>query len=168
MPLSWRVLRGSEKAARLLICPRGQTSRAVLVVIIIECVEDATPVVGATGVEIERRRRLGPGLWDDLAMVATYDEFAAGHRAQHLKPFNRWCAVVGNPLSVVGGASMLLGHRRSGAALAGSGLAILGAGHVAEGNLPRSLRDLARHPIWSVRADFALARDTIMDSRSRP
>jgi hypothetical protein len=111
---------------------------------------------------------IGPRLWDDLAMVATYDEFAAEHRAEHLKPFNRWCAVVGNPLSVVGGASMLLGHRRGGAALAGSGLAILGAGHIAEGNLPRSLRDLARHPIWSVRADLALARDTIMDSRSRP
>jgi hypothetical protein len=47
-----------------------------------------------------------------------------------------------------------------------SGLAILIAGHVVEGNLPRSVRDLYRHPIWGVRADFAVARETIMGSPS--
>jgi hypothetical protein len=100
--------------------------------------------------------------------TVTYDEFAAEHRAEHLTPLNRGCVVVGNSLSVVGAASMLLGRWRGGAALAGAGGAILVAGHVAEGNLPRSLRDLARHPIWSTRADLTLARDTIMGSRSRP
>jgi hypothetical protein len=101
-------------------------------------------------------------LWDDLGMAASYAEFEAEHHAEHLTPFNRWCATVGNPLSVVGPVVMLLGRRKTGAALAGSGLAILVAGHVVEGNLPRSLRDLARHPIWSVRADFDVARQTIM------
>jgi hypothetical protein len=98
-------------------------------------------------------------------MVASYHEFAAEHRAEHLNPFNRWCAVGGNYLPVVGAVLMLLGRRKAGVALAGSGFAILAAGHVVEGNLPRSLRDLARHPIWSVRADFAVARDTITSSR---
>jgi hypothetical protein len=81
-------------------------------------------------------------------MVASYDEFATEHRGEHLTPFNRWCAATGNPLFVLGAVSMLLGRPRSGAALAGSGLAITAAGHIVEGNLPRSLRDLARHPIW--------------------
>ena len=101
-------------------------------------------------------------------VVAAYEEFAAEHRAEHLTPFNRGCVVVGNSLSVVGAASMLLGRWRGGSALLGLAAAILGAGHVAEGNLPRSLRDLARHPIWSTRADFAVARDTITGSRSGP
>jgi hypothetical protein len=94
--------------------------------------------------------------------VATYDEFATEHRAEHLTPVNRGCAVVGNSLTFVGAASLLLGRPWGAAALLGSGAAVLAAGHVAEGNLPRSLRDLARHPIWSVRADLAVVRDTIM------
>ena len=101
-------------------------------------------------------------------MVASYDEFATEHRAEHLNPFNRWCAVVGNYLPVVGAVGMLLGRRRAGAALVGLGTAILALGHVVEGNLPRSLRDLARHPIWAVRADFAVARQTIMGRPIHP
>jgi hypothetical protein len=97
-------------------------------------------------------------------MVASYDEFAAEHRAQHLTPFNRWCAVAGNSLAVVAAVSTLAGRPKVGAASFALGSAILGAGHVAEGNLPQALRDLARHPIWEVRADFALARDTVMGS----
>ena len=97
-------------------------------------------------------------------MVASYDEFAAEHRAEHLNPVNRWCAVFGNYLPVVGAISMLLGRRKAGLALVGSGAAILTAGHVVEGNLPRSLSMLYRHPIWAARADFAVARATIMGS----
>jgi hypothetical protein len=97
-------------------------------------------------------------------MVASYDEFAAQHRAEHLNPFNRWCAVVGNALTVAGPVLMLLGRRKGGAALAVAGPAILVAGHVVEGNLPGSLSMLARHPIWAGRADFAVARATIMGS----
>jgi hypothetical protein len=63
---------------------------------------------------------------------------------------------------------MLLGRRKAGAALAGSGLAITAAGHIVEGNLPRALSMLARHPIWAVRADFAVAQQTITGSRRLP
>jgi hypothetical protein len=46
--------------------------------------------------------------------------------------------------------------------LTGSGAAITVVGHVVEGNLPRALSMLARHPIWAARADFDVARQTIM------
>jgi hypothetical protein len=98
-------------------------------------------------------------------MVASYDEFAAEHRGEHLSRFNRWCAVAGNSLGVVAAVSALVGRRKAGAALFALGSAILATGYVAEGNLPRSLTMLARHPIWAVRADFAVARATIMGSR---
>src|SRR4051795_13254724 len=101
-------------------------------------------------------------------MVAAYDEFAAEHRAEHLNPVNRWCAVVENCLAITGAVAMLLGRRKADVVLIGSGSAIGGLGHVVEGNLPRALRDTARHPIWSVRADFAVARATIMGHYSRP
>ena len=102
-------------------------------------------------------------------MISSYREFLAEHGAEHLNPVNRWCAVVGNPLWVVGSVLMPLGRRRSGAALAASGLAIVIAGHVVEGNLLRNVRIFYRHPIWSLRADFAGARETIMGStRSKP
>jgi hypothetical protein len=101
-------------------------------------------------------------LWDALGKVASYGEFAAQHRAEHLTPFNRWCAVIGNYLTIPSAVAALLGRPKTAAALFGLGTVILGAGHVVEGNLPRSIRDLARHPIWSVRADFAVVRATIM------
>jgi len=101
-------------------------------------------------------------------MVASYDEFAAEHRAGHLNPFNRWCAVVGNYVLVVGAGAMLLSRWRAGAALVGFGTAVLGVGHVVEGNLAQVTRDVARHPIWSMRADFAVARQTIMCNPIHP
>jgi hypothetical protein len=60
-----------------------------------------------------------------------------------------------------------VGRPKVGAASFVLSSAILVAGHVAEGNLPRSLRDLARHPIWSTRADFAIAGATIA-GKSQP
>jgi hypothetical protein len=95
-------------------------------------------------------------------MVASYSEFAAEHQAEHLTPFNRWCAVIGNYLTIPSAVAALLGRPKTAAALFGLAAVVLGAGHVVEGNFPRSIRDLARHPIWSVRADFAVARATIM------
>jgi hypothetical protein len=100
-------------------------------------------------------------------MGASYTEFAAQHRAEHLTPFNRWCAVIGNYLALPTAVAALLGRPKIAAALFGLGTVILGAGHVVEGNLARSLGDLARHPIWSVRADFAVARATIMGAPVR-
>jgi hypothetical protein len=95
-------------------------------------------------------------------MVASYEEFAAEHRAQHVSPFIRWTAVVGNYSLVPTAAALLLGRPRRAAVIFGVGTAILTVGHVVEGNASRSVRDLVRHPIWSVRADFAVANATVM------
>jgi hypothetical protein len=101
-------------------------------------------------------------------MVASYEEFAAQHRTQHLNPFNRWCAVVGNYLPPAAAVAALMGRPRAGATLFALATATIVTGHVVEGNLPRAVRDTLRHPIWSVRADVAVANATIMDSlRSR-
>jgi hypothetical protein len=102
--------------------------------------------------------------WDALGVVASYEEFAAEHQAQHLSPFIRWSAVVGDYLLVPAAAALLLGRPRVAAAFFGLGSASLAAGHVYEGNLLPGLRDLARHPIWGTRADFAVANATIMSA----
>ena len=95
-------------------------------------------------------------------MVASFREFRQLHRSEHETAFNRWSAVVGNAAIILGTARLLLRRRRDGAASLLIGGAILAAGHAVEGNLPRALRDLARHPIWSVRADVELASDVIV------
>jgi hypothetical protein len=94
-------------------------------------------------------------------MVATYREFAAGHRTQHVTAFNRWCAVVGNSLAPVAVVTALTGRPRAAVTIFALANATLIAGHLAEGNAPRSVTDLLRHPIWSVRADVALAIATV-------
>ena len=94
-------------------------------------------------------------------MVASYQEFAAEHRGEHLTPVNRWCAVVGNYSVIPSAIALLSGRPRRAAGMFAFANAVLIAGHIGEGNLPRSARDLARHPIWSVRADFALATATV-------
>ena len=95
-------------------------------------------------------------------MAGSYEGFAAEHRAQHLSPFIRWTAVVGNYSNVPTAVALLLGRPRVAAAIFGLGTAVLVAGHAVEGSLARSGRDLLRHPIWSTRADFAVANATIM------
>jgi hypothetical protein len=57
--------------------------------------------------------------------------------------------------------------RRWRIAIAGftAGATITAVGHAAEGNLASALRDLARHPIWSVRADAGLALEIIAERR---
>jgi len=97
-------------------------------------------------------------------VVATYEEFAAEHRGEHLTAFNRWCAVIGNYSNVPTVVALLLGRRRVAALIFGLGTAIVLAGHIAEGNLPRSVHDTLRHPIWAVRADVALANATVLSA----
>src|ERR1700752_2655862 len=97
-------------------------------------------------------------------MVATYEEFAAEHRAQHLTAFNRWCAVVGNYSLIPTAVALLLGRPRVAAAIFGTGTAVLLAGHAAEGTLPESVRDFVRPAIWGTRADIGLANATIMSA----
>jgi hypothetical protein len=95
--------------------------------------------------------------------MTTYQEFAAAHRADHLSPVNRWCAVLSNlllaPAAVV---AAVLGRPRTGVALFGMANAVMVTGHVVEGNLPRNIGFFLRHPLWSVRADVAVAVDTVM------
>jgi hypothetical protein len=95
-------------------------------------------------------------------MVESYEEFAAQHRADHLNSFNRWCAVLSNlvlaPAAVV---VALSGRPKTGAALVGAANAVMLTGHAVEGNLRRNVGYFVRHPIWSVRADVAVANDTI-------
>jgi hypothetical protein len=95
-------------------------------------------------------------------MVATYQEFAAQHRTQHLNPFNRWCAVIANYLAPVALITAVWGRPKAGAALFAFANLALVTGHVVEGNLPQAIRDM-RHPIWAVRADVGVANATISD-----
>jgi hypothetical protein len=94
-------------------------------------------------------------------MGVSYQEFAAGHRSQHVTPFNRWCAVVGNSLVPVSAVVALTGRLKAGAAVFALANATVAAGHIAEGNLARSSRDLLQHPIWGVRADVEVAAATV-------
>jgi hypothetical protein len=94
-------------------------------------------------------------------MVASYGEFAAEHRTQHLTAFNRWCAVVGNSLVPVVIVAALTGRAKAAAAIFVLANATLVTGHIVEGNAPRATTDLLQHPIWSVRADVALAVATV-------
>jgi hypothetical protein len=100
-------------------------------------------------------------------MVASYQEFAAGHRTQHVQPFNRWCAVVGNSLAPVAAVTAVTGRPRAAVALFALANAILIGGHIVEGNAPRSVTDFYRHPIWSVRADVSVAAATIANAPTR-
>ena len=97
-------------------------------------------------------------------MVASYQEFAAEHRGEHTSLFIRWSHVIGQHLNVVAVAAMLLGRRRAAATSAAASFVILTAGHVVEGNMFWSLHFLARHPIWSVQAVFAVANETILSA----
>jgi hypothetical protein len=98
---------------------------------------------------------------DAPTMGVSYQEFAAQHRTQHLTPFNRWCAVVGNSLVPVAAVTALTGRLKAGAIIFGLANATVTAGHIAEGNLPRATHDLLQHPIWGVRADVEVAAATV-------
>jgi hypothetical protein len=83
----------------------------------------------------------------DWLRPAKREALAAQHRTQHLEPFNRWCVVVGNSLAPVAAVTALTGHPRAGAMVFALANATLFAGHAVEGNIPRAVRDLFRHPI---------------------
>jgi hypothetical protein len=95
-------------------------------------------------------------------MVATYGEFAAQQRAEHLNPFNRWCAVVAwYGLALPGAVTAVVGRPRAGATLFALSQVVIAAGHIVEGNVLEQTRITARHPIWVLRADLAVANDTL-------
>jgi hypothetical protein len=70
-------------------------------------------------------------------MVASYEEFAAEHRGEHLTAFNRWSAVLGNYSTIPTAIALLSGRPRLAAGIFASGTAILLAGHIAEGGRVR-------------------------------
>jgi hypothetical protein len=90
-------------------------------------------------------------------MVASYEEFAAQQRAEHLNPFNRWYL-----LALPAAATAVLGKPKAGAALFALSQAVIVAGHIPEGNVLEQTRITARHPIWALRADIAVANATII------
>jgi hypothetical protein len=94
-------------------------------------------------------------------MATSYEEFAAQHRGEHLTAFNRSCALVGNYAILPAAVALLSGRPKLAAAIFGLGSTVLAVGHVAEGNLARSLTMLTAHPVWAVRADVAVANDTM-------
>ncbi|WP_029115792.1 hypothetical protein [Mycobacterium sp. URHB0044] len=100
-------------------------------------------------------------------MAASYDEFAAEHRGEHLTAFNRWCAVIGNYSNVPTAIALVSGRPRVAAGIFAAGSMVLVAGHAVEGNLAQSLRMLSAHPVWSVRADLAVANATLKGLVSR-
>jgi hypothetical protein len=96
-------------------------------------------------------------------VAASYEEFVAKHRDEHRSAFIRWATVIGNYSNIPTAIWLLAGRRRRAATSFAFGTAALVIGHSVEGNLARAGRDLARHPIWSVRADVALATTTLRD-----
>ena len=93
--------------------------------------------------------------------AGTFTEFLDDHRAEHRSAFNRWCLVVGDSLQVIGVLSLLVGRWRRGALLAAVGLGVATAGHARDGNVGRSLETVRLHPLWNIRADFAIAKDIL-------
>jgi hypothetical protein len=93
-------------------------------------------------------------------LAATVEEFVAEHIIEHRSTFNRWCLLIGDMGMVTGALITVLGsgHRFVGVALLLTGLGVASAGHVADRNLARALRDTWEHPMWNVRGDLAVIR----------
>jgi hypothetical protein len=94
-------------------------------------------------------------------VAASFEEFAAEHRAEHASSFIQWSTVIGNYSNIPTAIALLLGRRRAALSIFLVGTAALVIGHIFEGNLVRAGRDLVRHPIWSVRADVAVANSAV-------
>ena len=45
------------------------------------------------------------------------------------------------------------------------GAVMTGVGHIADGNALQAGRDLARHPVWSIRAEIGLALEVMSGGR---
>src|SRR4051794_40058329 len=101
-------------------------------------------------------------------MYASYAEFLADHRAEHQSDFNRWCLVVGDAIQIAGVVAALRGRWRPAAAMLATGLGVAVAGHVREGNVPRSFHTVQRHPIWNIRGDLAIAKEMLTGDTQMP
>jgi hypothetical protein len=97
-------------------------------------------------------------------MADSFSEFLADHRAEHRSAFNRQCLFVGDSLQVIGVLVVLRGHWRAGALTVAVGLGVATAGHVRDGNVPKSLETTRLHPVWNLRGDIAIAKDVITET----
>jgi hypothetical protein len=94
-------------------------------------------------------------------MRESYAEFLAGHKAEHRSIFNRWCLVAGDALQMVGVLAALRARWRPAAVVFTIGLGVAIAGHVRDGDVPKSFDTVQRHPLWNIRGDLAIARDLL-------
>ena len=94
-------------------------------------------------------------------MPESYAEFLADHRAEHRSAFNRWCLVAGDAIQIAGLVAALRGRWRPAVVLFAIGLGVAAAGHVRDGNVPKSFDTVQRHPLWNMRGDLAIAKDML-------
>ena len=94
-------------------------------------------------------------------MRDSYAEFLADHRAEHRSAFNRWCLVAGDAIQIAGVVAALRARWRPAAAIFAIGVGVAVAGHVRDGNVPKSFETVQRHPLWNIRGDVAIAKDVL-------
>ena len=92
-------------------------------------------------------------------MCESYAEFLADHRAEHRSAFNQWCLVAGDAIQIAGVVAALRARWRPAAVFLAIGFAVAVAGHVRDGNVPKSFDTAQRHPLWNIRGDLAIAKD---------
>ena len=94
-------------------------------------------------------------------MRQSYAEFLADHKAEHRSDLNRWCLVAGDALQIAGVVAALRARWRPAATLFAIGLGVATAGHLRDGNVPKSFDTVQRHPLWNLRGDLAIAKDVL-------
>src|SRR4051794_32502794 len=71
-------------------------------------------------------------------MRESYAKFLADHRAEHRSAFNRWCLVAGDAFQIAGVVVALRARWRPAAVTFAIGVGVAVAGHVRDGNVPKS------------------------------
>jgi hypothetical protein len=94
-------------------------------------------------------------------MRESYAEFLADHRAAHRSAFNRWCLVAGDAIQIAGVVAALRARWKPAAVIFAIGVGVAIAGHVRDGNVPKSFDTVQRHPLWNIRGDLAIAKDVL-------
>jgi hypothetical protein len=94
-------------------------------------------------------------------MVDSFPEFLAEHRGEHRTTFNRWYLIAGDTLQLTGVIAAIRRHWRRGGVMVAAGYAVVIAGHIRDGNLPKSFQTARLHPLWTIRGDMAIARDVV-------
>jgi hypothetical protein len=94
-------------------------------------------------------------------MRESYAAFLADHRAEHRSAFNRWCLVAGDAIQIAGAVAALRARWRPAAVMFAIGVGVAVAGHVRDGNVPKSFDTLQRHPLWNIRGDLTITKDVL-------